>query len=48
MSTMPVSNEAHPDHRPTVISAGPDGIVIDPDHHYFVVLRVRVSALKTR
>jgi hypothetical protein len=20
--------------------AGPDGIVIDPDHHYFVVLRV--------
>jgi hypothetical protein len=32
MRHIPVTADAH--------LAGPDGIVIDPDHHYFVVLRV--------
>ena len=38
-----VDNAVSMKHIPTTADghlAGPDGIVIDPDHHYFVVLRV--------
>ncbi len=32
MKHIPATSDGH--------LAGPDGVVIDPDHHYFVVLRV--------
>jgi hypothetical protein len=38
-----VDNAVAMRHIPATIDghlAGPDGIVLDPDHHYFVVLRV--------